>query len=87
MNIYYLKKFRKDAKKRRRIMFVDNQYNVMAYSYVDEAWKLMYEGYGDYATPDLSAAKQTLASERRNYILKLVKERREINKNKELAML
>ena len=31
-------------------MFVDNQYNVMAYSYVDEAWKLMYEGYGDYAT-------------------------------------
>ena len=55
----------------------------------DEEWKLInqWDINGDCYTPDLYVAKKTLARERRCYILKLVKDRREYKKNKELAKL
>lgn len=86
MNTYYLKKYRKDAKKKFKIRFINNEYNVMRYNYHNEIWEIIHLNC-DYATPNLYVAKQTLARERRKYILGLVKEMREINKNKELANL
>lgn len=86
MNIYYLKKYRKKAKQRIRIIFQNNEYNVMNYNYRYVEWRLIHAN-NDYVTPNLYVAKQTLARERRKYILGLVKDRREINKNKELAKL
>ena len=89
MNIYYLKKYRKDAKKRIKIRFVNNRYKVMKYNSHDMEWKLINEWNtnGACTTFDLIVAKQTLTRERRQYILGLVKEMREFNKNKELAKL
>ncbi len=86
MNIYYLKKYRKAAKKEFRIRFINNEYNVMKYNYRINEWEFIHLT-NEYVTPNLYVAKQTLARERRKYILRLVKEMREINKNKELAKL
>jgi hypothetical protein len=89
MNIYYLKKYRKDAKKQIRIMFVNNRYKVMKYNSHYMEWRLINEWNtnGLCTTFDLNVAKQTLTRERRCYILDLVKEKREFNKTKELAKL
>lgn len=78
MNIYYLKKYRKKAKKIIRVIFTDNEYKVIKYNHHIRC---------DYPIRNLCVAKMTLAIERRKYILELVKNRREINKNKELAKL
>lgn len=86
MNTYYLKKYRKDAKKRFKIRFINNQYNVMKYDYFNKGWEFIRTNF-DYITNNLYVAKQTLAHERREYILKLVENRRDFNKNKELAKL
>ena len=86
MNIYYLKRYRKDAKKQFRIRFSNNEYNVMKYNHHIENWEFIHLN-NDYVTPKLYVAKLTLARERRKYILNLVKEMREIKKNKELAKL
>lgn len=86
MNTYYLKKYRKDAKEKFKIKFINNQYNVMKYDYYHERWEFIRTNF-DYVTNNLYVAKQTLAHERREYILKLVKNRRDFNKNKELAKL
>lgn len=86
MNTYYLKKYRKDAKEKFKIKFINNQYNVMKYDYFNERWEFIRTNF-DYVTNNLYVAKQTLAHERREYILKLVKNRRDFNKNKELAKL
>lgn len=86
MNIYYLKRYRKAAKKEFRIRFINNQYNVMQYNHHVENWEFIHLN-NDYVTNNLYVAKQTLARERRRYILDLVKEMREIKKNKELAKL
>lgn len=86
MNTYYLKKYRKDAKEKFKIKFINNQYNVMKYDYYHERWEFIRTNF-DYVTNNLYVAKQTLAHERREYILKLVKNKRDFNKNKELAKL
>lgn len=89
MNIYYLKKYRKKAKQRIRIIFQNNEYNVMKYNYHDDEWQLIHKRFpnSNYSTPNLYVAEKALAGERRIYILELVKNRREINENKKLAKL
>lgn len=78
MNTYYLKKYRKEAKQRIRVIFTNNEYIVI---------KENHHIRSDYPIRNLCVAKMELARERRKYILGLVKEMREINKNKELAKL
>ena len=73
-------------KKQFRIRFSNNEYNVMKYNHHIENWEFIHLN-NDYVTPNLYVAKLTLARERRKYILNLVKEMREIKKNKELAKL
>lgn len=86
MNIYYLKRYRKAAKERFKIRSINKQYNVMKYNYSIKNWEFIYQN-SDYVTNNLYVAKQTLAHERRIFILDLVKEMREIKENKKLAKL
>lgn len=87
MNIYYLKKFRKAAKKEFKIRFVDNKYFIKKYNYHNDEWESIIYSSNEYATNNLYIAKLTLAKERRRYILDLVKKMREFKENKKLANL